>query len=92
MSDNRYRGRTRARRHPLPTPAKRPTLAPLVPWSEMEHSSLFHRALHVFNVEHMRLAVWDELTVAEQEEVRSNYRELQRRATLCGLGSSSSAT
>jgi hypothetical protein len=63
----------------LPHRTYHPTLAPLVPLSEMGHASTFHRALHLFNAEHLSSLTWDELTVPQQEEVRALMRELQRR-------------
>lgn len=70
--------------HPAPQPIARITLAPLVPLSEMGHASTFHRALHLFNVEHMTQFTWDELTVRQQDEVRAMMRELQRRRRVGG--------
>jgi hypothetical protein len=75
--------KVRQKPSPEPTPTPRVTLAPLVPLSEMGNASTFHRALHLFNAEHMRQAVWDELTVPEQDEVRALMRELQRRRLAC---------
>ena len=56
----------------------RPTLVPLIPLAAMADSTLFHRALHLWNAEHISATVWDELTVPQQDEVRAIMRELQR--------------
>ena len=66
--------------HPAPQPISHITLAPLIPLSEIGNASTFHRALHLFNAEHLSQFTWDELTVPEQEEVRALMRELQRRS------------
>jgi hypothetical protein len=68
-----------------PRPHSNPTatLAPLIPLSSIEDSSIFHRALHLYNAEHLSEKIWDELTVPEQDEVRVLMRELQRRKHAC---------
>ena len=61
----------------------RATLAPLISASAVDDSSTFHRALHLFNSEHLSSLTWDELTVPQQDEVRALMRELQRRRHVC---------
>ena len=59
------------------------TLTPTISASAVDDSSIFHRALHAFNLEHFTQRCWDELTVSEQDEVRGLMRELQRRRHVC---------
>lgn len=61
----------------------RPTLVPLIPLHAMADATIFHRALHLYNAEHMTQTVWDELTCEQQDEVRAIMRELTRRRHVC---------
>jgi hypothetical protein len=65
------------------SPKERVTLTPIIPLDAMHDADIFHRALHVWNTEHLAQLTWDEMTVPQQSEVQAIMRDLQIRRHVC---------